>query len=419
MRKLIKGIATIALAMVVGVTSVPAFTVNAKAATSYVTIKKFDQMLQDASGTDKTLIKKGQFSDESKNITREDAAVLVSRAYIAKYGSDIDEDVYKYVKDYKRIKDLSKSPVEKRGAIRRVFVWGLMEGTSSGNYTHTRDFKGKNKLTLADAKTICSRIKDNSKARVLTYDGQVTRTTNLPKTAKYYEYVLDNVPNSYYEYVYRWQYDIFDHKPVRGEDYQWPKYLEKMSWEYTSYTGTMAEPMKYKDTWIQKIETNFKTRLKVNYKTISNKNAWFNTLRGTYYDYRSASNNAIITDAIKDYIKFVKKNKINITYSNVFTDTSTLYDSQGRTYARVHVRFKVTSGNNLKSDASNVFFGLEDSYVEGFKLNKWYDLVFDVELAYGDMGEKGDGTTIFGDGLTNYYALHTASAIKRAQSYWK
>lgn len=106
---------------------------------------------------------------------------------------------------------------------------------------------------------------------------------------------------------------------------------------------------KYKETWMDRIETNLKSRLNVDYRTIDNN--WINTLRSAYTQYGEAKNDKRVTDGIKDYINVVKKNKIVIQSKEISIEPSTLYMMGAGFYVRTYIKFKVNySGTKITAE---------------------------------------------------------------------
>lgn len=381
-----KRIISIILMMALVITLVPTTTASASASKTYITIKYFNSLLMKASGSTESFIKDGEFKDTSKNITVSQALLLADRAYDAKNGSDLTEDEkskYNYVTDYTRIKDLSKAPKAHREAIIRCYVRGLFIGSSAGNWTKQRVFKPTENLTKSAALTVVNRIKGSKGVAKLSYDAQVIRTKNLPKNAKYYSYILDGVPNSYYDSIPMYFMQTgFENAYKKGE-YAYPKDVSKIT-----FTGFYGETIKfsdrliYKDAWIKKIETNVKTRFSYNYKKSGTD--WLNTLNNTYYQYNDSAKNNKRVNAIKDWMAYAKKNKIIWEVKDVFADASSMYYTQGNIWVRVHAKVRVKQSNKVMNGAEFLGFGMDGGIrLDGFKVGKWIEVVTEFQISEG------------------------------------
>lgn len=125
-----------------------------------------------------------------KKVTKADAAVYGNRADELLNGTTFNAALCKQISTKKRISDLSKIEEEKRSAVIKMFSKGIMVGESNGAYAQSRSFHGDEYLTTSATNTIATRIQDKSKRKVLSRDGQLTRTTKLPKNYKDFEYIL-------------------------------------------------------------------------------------------------------------------------------------------------------------------------------------------------------------------------------------
>lgn len=216
------------------------------------------------------LIKEGEFN-LSAAITKTDAAVLVNRTDILLHGDSYDKMLWEQIAKKKRISDISKIPSQKRDAVLKVFSKGIMIGSGNGKCTQNRKFNGSEVLPEADAKVIAARVKTPSKRRKLSPDGQLIRTSNLPKNYKDYEYILESFPNSFYEAKFNYQRTTYYYTPVELEDYASPAKVKKAMFDSEEHI-TMKDVMdKNLDNWCDKVEKNLKYRFNVDYRTIDNK----------------------------------------------------------------------------------------------------------------------------------------------------
>jgi hypothetical protein len=391
------------LSVVILFTSVPAVnlasTVSA-ATSSRIKLYNFIKLTVEALGLDVEttylnaalkagIVKEGDFSNYKKYTTRTDAAVILNRADEYLHGDTVDPELLKLVLN-SRISDIKKIDADKREAVAKIYAKGFMKGYSNGYYIKSREFRGNEYMTTAGAKNVISMLKNTKKRAKLSPDGQLIRTTNLPKNAKDYPYILETYPNSFYEMKFRYQRAKFYFKPVELEHYASPARIRDMDLNNVDLN-------KYKDVWMQRVETNLKNRLNVDYRTINNK--WINTLRSTYTQYGDTEHDKRITDAIKDYVKAVKKNKIVIQSKVISVEPSTLYKFTGF-YVRAYVKFKVTySGNNLT--AENLILGTK-IWMPKLKKDKWYEGVYDIQLGTINGSSNGSDYYITNDSLVDF-----------------
>ncbi|WP_281532396.1 S-layer homology domain-containing protein [Anaerocolumna aminovalerica] len=368
-----------------------------KAETNYVKIETFIRQLVQAMKLDVDstvkepyidaalkagILKSDQFTDYEGYITTTDAAVLLNRADENLNKSSLDEKLYKAVLE-NRISDIKQIPKEKREDVAKVVAKGIIKGYSNGKYIQNRSFKGNEYFTKTDAKVTLIRLMNPSKRAKLSPDGQLIRTTNLPKNADKYEYILESFPNSFYEKKFDYQRTKYYYEPKELVDYASPVKVIGTMRSLTVIDGKMI----YLSDWTDKVRLNLSTRLNVDYKTIEKNNTWLNNLSSTYYLFERADLDKPLFDDIKEYIAFVKKNKVKIESEIISVEPSTLYDSINY-YMRAYVKFKVTSPNFDKIKEDIIFYNyVSDTkpLVEG----KWMECVFDVGLGTRNGSSKG------------------------------
>ena len=336
------------------------------------------------------IVKEGDFSDYSKYTTRTDAAVILNRADEYLNGDKVDSDLLSVVLS-NRISDISKIAKDKREAVAKIYAKGFIKGYSNGYYIKSREYRGSEYMTTAGAKNVISMLKDTKKRAKLSPDGQLIRTTNLPKNAKDYSYILETYPNSFYEMKFRYQVAKYYYEPKELEDYASPSRIKDVN----LYSIDLN---KYKDTWMERVETNLNSRLNVNYRTIDNK--WINTLRSSYTQHGESISDKRITDDIKDYVSIVKKNKIIIQSKVISVEPSTLY-MMGTFYVRAYVKFKVTySGPKLTAED---LIGGDYIYMPDLKKDTWYEGVYDIELGTVNGSSNGSDYYVTNDSLSDVF----------------
>lgn len=363
------------------------------------------------------LIKEGEFTSYLSNITKEDAALIANRAEELLHSTTYDENLYNKIKDHKRISDLSKVTESNQDAVIKVFSKGIMIGSSNGLYTHSRKFNGKDALTTSEAKIIVARVKTPSKRRKLSPDGQLIRTTNLPKgnkkqyvpkpnkefpyvvkdrypTYKDYPYILESFPNSFYELQFNFNRKTYGYKPTELQDYASPAKISKIKYFDREYGYLLKDVLdNHLDDWAKKVETNLETRLNVDYRTVDND--WINKLRKTYYIYNDADMDKRKTNDIKEYVANMKKHKV-IVKGTVSVEPSSLYFSK-TFYVRAYIKFRVDCQGNYNQDF--IFGG---AYIKDFKKNQWNMMYVDIGVGSGSGGNTGDDYAVFQDSISEW-----------------
>ena len=360
------------------------------------------------------LIKKGELKSYTASIKKEDAAVIANRADELIHGTKYDKkELCKQIKNKKRLTNLNSVTKSKQDSVIKVYAKGIMIGASNGLYTHSRKFNGKEALTMSEAKILASRVKTPSKRRKLSPDGQLTRTTNLPKgnknqkrtevtqelpyqvkgypTYKDYSYILASFPNAFYEKLFRYQGKRYGKKPVALVDYASPVRLAKMKFNGYKMNDVLNANL---DSWAKKIQTNLNTRLNVDYRAIDGK--WINTLRNTYYVYNDADMDKRKTKDIKEYGTKVKKNKV-IGKGTVSVEPSTLYYDKGF-YMRAYIKFKVVNATHMNVDEADLIYG-ENIYIPNLKKNQWVTTYVDIRLGSANGYSSRKDFAVFGDSI--------------------
>lgn len=319
----------------------------------------------------KRIVKDADKSQLSKKLTKERAAIYLCRMDVKVNGSTYDEKKYKMVRDYNRISDLKSMKKASRASVIKMYCKGIMVGYSNGYYVQSRKFKGAETVTETEAKTYVNRLCKTSKRKAISPDGQLIRSTKLPKNASSYPYILATYPNWFYERTFEYQKCKFHRRPIALKDYASPIQIGKMKF----YDGNTMETVrnKYLMDWCDKVEKNISLRFNVDYRTINT--SWVNKLRSTYYTFDDASLNKSRTDDIKKYMKNVKANRVIIKTSRVTVEPSTMYNCI-KDYVRVYVRFKIVEGD---LNSNNLVYSDEFS-VKNLKKEKWIEQCFDIGI---------------------------------------
>lgn len=364
---------------------------------TYISGKEYVKMLEKVTG------KKIDTSNVTlgTKVSYADACVLAERADVLKNGSKESDSLKKIkenVKKYKRISDLNKIPKVKQGEVVSCFSKGIFTGKSNGTYSQSDSMSTKLYINKSQAQTIRNRIKDTKQRRKMSEDGQVIRTTNLPKNAKKFPYVLESIPNSFYDSYFNWEGRIrlLDKTVER----RYPKDVTKGTMILWNEKVPVKEKIDtYRYEWAEKVKKNVRTRLNFNYKTVTNK--WVNDLQSTYFVYGD-SYDKYMTNDIKGYIKKAKKNHVIIKCDKVVVEPSSLYYNEvhgGYTY-RCYARFKITADSKAftRSAQNN-----NELIYSGYPIAQWLkkaengktiNLVFDVSVGTRAMNDDGSSYAV-------------------------
>ncbi|MEG1992633.1 MAG: hypothetical protein RR056_04545 [Acetivibrio sp.] len=356
--------------------------------------------------TKEILMKEKEF-DVNKKVTWKEAVVLANRADIRLNGDAYDKERYNQVKKKQRLSGLGELNPEERKAARLCFVKGIIAGDSMGLYSQARKLQANAPLTRTQVDKLIARIKDKTQRIKLSPDGQVIRTTNLPKNYKYFTYILASFPNKFYEKKFKLQYITYSYKPVRFKHYAYPKDIFKDKNTYnTGYLTLKFKDMynEYGDEWLEKIKTNLECRLNFDYRTVNNE--WISKLHNTYYIYpgkESAYMNKRKSDAIKEYVNKAKKNHVIVKTAQIAIEPSTMYEDLGDFYVRCHIKLKITADQVYNGDSEKqaelVYSGINYMYLPDLKKGAWYEGNFEVAIGGTAGGDGGETFAVTSDYL--------------------
>lgn len=357
---------------------------------TYITGKEYVKMLEKVTGEK---IDTSNVTLGSK-ISYADAAVLAERADVLKNGSKVS-DTLKIKKlniiKYKRISDLSKIPKVKRAEVVSCFAKGIFTGKSDGTYSQSDSMSTKLYINKSQAQTIRNRIKDTKQRRKISEDGQVIRTTNLPQNAKKFPYILESIPNNYYDSYFNWEGKVqyFGDKTKL----RYPKDVTNgihILWNKEVPAKEIID--KYRYEWAEKVKKNVETRLNFNYKTVTNK--WINDLQSTYFVYGDSYDKYTTRD-IKSYITKAKKNHVIIKCDKVVVEPSSLYYGTDEYAYRCYAKFTIKADGKAftrSAQENNELIYSEypvAQWLEGAKNGKTFNLVFDITIGTRAMNDDG------------------------------
>lgn len=351
-------------------------------------VNKMDKEPYIESALKQGILKSNDFKDYTKYITRTDVAVLLNRADEYLRGETIGSDLVEIMIE-KRISDIDKIKNNKKESVAKIMAKGIIKGYSNGDYIQKREFRGNKYITKSGAKNVIELTLNPKKRAPISPDGQLIRTTNLPKNYKDFDYILECFPNSFYEQKHNYQITKYYYKPIELEHYASPKKIKEIKTIYP-----MIE--KYGDLWMKKIEANLRLRLNVDYSTVNDE--WINELAQTYW----YSKNKIETkkeniDDVKKYVKAMKKNKVKIVSDIIAVEPSTLHFNASL-YVRVYVKFKVQA-DSFK-DMTSVIYG--DTNLINLKNNTWHYGIYEIGLGSSNASSDGFDFAITRDNLSDY-----------------
>lgn len=345
-----------------------------------------------------------ELSDTKKNITKGELALLAARIMAYK-GEKEDAALSETIVSKKRISDLAKLKEPYKSCAVFAFGEGVMVGSSNGAYSQSRKFTPSEAVTAGAMKSVILRALGKKERSIMSPDGQLTRTTNLPNKYKRYKHILASFPNSYYDLKMQYDVTIYGAPPKYLDDYCFPKDMDKVNYD-TYYKVIKFKDMyaKYGEQWVSKIENNLKYRLNFDYKTVDD--GWVEGLAATYYIPYGEKKNPDRIAAIKKYVQAAKKNKITVTASKIVVEPSTIHLKTGDFYVRCYVKFKVTA-NTIYDCMSHrqyemIYSSSEGVFLKGIKSGIYYEGVFDVPVSGKAAGDDGHNFAISSDELIDW-----------------
>jgi hypothetical protein len=380
------------LVLVLLVTSI-SVPVQAKAATKYITIGQFIKNLLIAmevpvastsiddyidAAIEIKIVETNQFSNYSKNITRIDAAVLLNRADEQLHGTDtVDEKKYNAVKE-KRISDIKKIQESKVDAAVDTMSKGIILGKFNGFYIQNRTFNPNQSISAGEAKGAINRMVNVNKRSKISPDGQLIRTTKLPKNARDFEYILACYPNKFYEMKFEYMfYDTYKNGTMKKSEYTKP--VEMKDKIYKSYF--IENPMKeyldlYLDDWTATAEEYLNLLFNVDYRTVNN--TWRDNLLAIYVVPETTFNSTGKPEYVNEYIAAIKKNQVVVESDVIAVEPSTFY-SHGFYYIRAYVRYKITA-KDINVDQNKLLCHDTFIFLENLENGEWREGIFDIQL---------------------------------------
>jgi hypothetical protein len=337
------------------------------------------------------IIRDGEISSYNKNITRGDALVVLNRADEYLDGNRLDTELVQLAIE-KRISDIGKVAEGKREDVAKAYLKGFMKGYDNGAYSTDRELKVTKKITKDGALSCIKMLKDKKSRAKISPDGQLIRTTKLPKNAKTYPYILASYPNAYYEMPRVFEgktiYDMYGNlvKYKSGVDYFNPVEVKKFkpSW----YSGAFSDFKSLKQNeWLNKAISYAEHVFNVDYRTIND--TWVQDMinLSIYYD---SVHSEWYQERLERYIEFMKDAKTVVKSKDISADISSIYIFQEDIYIRVRVKYQIISTlapSNVDTDTyisedpyKAVLFSTSRVDLRGYKLNKTVETYFDICL---------------------------------------
>ena len=363
------------------------------------------------------IISKSTFGTKtSSNLTKSDAAVVLTNAHEFLYGQTVEDSLLAEIKE-KRISDIAKVSKARQPYVVKAYAYGYLKGTSNGAYSKNRKFGPNGKITVATAKTLVSMLKDESKRSKISPDGQLIRTTNLPEFAEFYPYILASFPNDYYDWEFMFMRYEGDNGPLYGSEYfvnlkdyaapiDFIKYRgsEKIWQTYLSnryYLNSEQYYQKFAEKWEENVIKHLELIFNVDYRKLAQNNEWYNNVIQTdcYY----GADRRDTEDEINRYIKKAINNKTIIESRIIGVDKSSLYVDYTGGCIRAYVEFRIISSNAIDRDgcSSIVFTRYMAPNIQNIKLGEWRKCYLDVSVnaAYESCG-------IYETIINDYYHDH-------------
>lgn len=280
----------------------------------------------------------------------------------------------------KRISDLNKIAKKKRQDVAEVVAKGIIKGYSNGKYVQNRSFKGSNKITASGAKNVIKLAIDKDKRAPISPDGQLIRTTNLPKNAADYPYILECFPNEFYEMRYRFEsFYAYKDGTMPRSSYSLPYEVNNDYIHYIKqdYINADMYYYQYYDTIIEKVETYLNCVFDVDYRTVGKK--WINKVVSVY----KKNNKDALLERINKYLTRMKKNHVVVEKQLITVEPSTMYrfEEFNSFYVRCYVKYRITANTVKVEDDNALLFGsVYETYLVGLKNGQWRYGYYDIPV---------------------------------------
>lgn len=276
----------------------------------------------------KNLVTPTQFSDTTRDISRQQAAVVANKAYEYKYGTKISGEKLSNASANNVISDANEITADVENVM-ECYVRGIDVGYSNGEYTISRQFRPTKKLKNSEANDICEKLADNSKCSPINIYGQLIRKNNLPTNAKDFDYILAEFPNSFYE-------KDFDYTGDDDAIYLSPKdFGAGFGLANQNEAFGLTNSMVY--YWASTVANNLKYRLNINYESIGS--SWIDNLTETYD--LGLCGDEDFNSLLVQYVEDVINDQTVIKLHQVAVDPGTAYVNNYTYYIRAYCKFTI------------------------------------------------------------------------------
>lgn len=298
----------------------------------------------------------------------------------------------------KRISDINNAEEENRDAIYSIYSKGIMTGYSNGSFSTSRKFCPSLKSTLSEAELWISRVAGKKAKRKFSPEGMLIRSENLPFNAKEWKYLLEDVPNEFYQMRYEYEGNTGNNmsnlNKIRDEAILPNKFCN----EYHTWPGIEIDRL---NDIVKSVEKTLNLQLNVSYKTIDKE--WAEEFYKSVSDHidlfemsttkKYYKNGKLIKtyrytskSVFTYYIKFVKKYKVTIQADKIYVDPNSIYIGDKFTSIRSYVRFKVNWKGKIMDVDRLVFPGdcyssnLSRNYLTGLEKGKYIECMMDTPI---------------------------------------
>lgn len=371
------------------------------------------------------LVANGLLSDEvaaKSAVSRKDGFVVLNK--VAEKYNALDAGMMQISSERNRISDMKSCTEEEIQSAYALYSAGIVEGEMDGLYSHTRSMNPNAFLMNEDLDLYLNRIAGVAEKRVLSFDGQITRTANLPdaRYAKWYAYFLESFPNEYYENEFPTMFDghindnkvtdeslwnamqsgvwITDTGEKRKANLYFPVNLNGLI-DYETKLPIEEWLLLYGEDATEFVEEYLMTLFNVDYRT---------TPDGEWADYIMNNWSVLHTSGYPDaeerywkmmneYLEAMEENKSILECSDIDCDLSSFSKTRGGYTVVCRVRYRIVSAEDLENekyfvgiDGNNyccldnlVFKGFDKSrntFVPGsHEIGEWKEIFMNVEFS--------------------------------------
>lgn len=211
--------------------------------------------------------------------------------------------------------------------------------------------------------------------------GRLIRTTDLPSNAADYPYILADIPNEMYELAY---------------PYSDPEDRKVSSTLYSTISEYNKENV---DIWLSRLKTFGALWLNVDYRTIDD--VWAKELFAT-----KLQNSDAELKYIRQYVEWVKENKIRVEGYLDPEPSMIYYDGFGGDYIRAKFRIRFVSFDKQDRLLYDEWFPKDAK----FEKNVWYEGYSDIKMKASVGGDWGNSLKV--SSTASLFFNHTISKVE-------